>query len=653
MSSAGDVNGDGFDDLLIGAPSADTSGNGKLLAGESYVIFGGASLPETIDLASLGAAGFRLFGADAGDGSGYSVSSAGDVNGDGFDDVLIGAYHAGAAGNGKSSAGDSYVIFGGASLPATIDLASLGAAAITIFGADAGDESGRRVSSAGDVNGDGFDDMLIGANYADASGNGKSSAGESYVIFGGDFTLAVTHAGTAAGETLTGNAAANVMIGGRGNDILIGNGGSDVLRGGEGNDTLAVSDLAFKRIVGGNGFDTLRLDGSGLSLNLTTLADNRLLGIEQIDLTGSGNNTLTLDLPEVLNLSDESNTLLVRRNAGDTVNIGTGWTQAANQVISGDTFEVFTQGQATLKVQAVTASNTLSATIVGNDLVIEDTDGTGKNNVLSISRSGSNLVITDANEPFGSAIAGAVLSNSNKTITVPVSALGATGKIIFKTQGGSDSLSVDLSTDLGFDVDYEGGSGTSDSLTLAADTVTSVTHTFTNANDGSVTIVDGGTRVITYTGLEPITDNLIATDRVFTFNFGAETITLTDTGGADGKMNIDSTLSESVMFANPSGSLTINTNGGDTVSINSLDNAFAAAVTLNGTNPSNTFRITAAERFPNATDLTVSGTAVFDLNGFAETIDALAGSGTVDNTAAGTATLTVGSNGGTSPTSPV
>ena len=244
------MNGDGFDDLLIGAFFADASGNLKPNAGDSYVIFGGASLPATIALGSLGAAGITIFGADRNDRSGNSVSSAGDVNGDGFDDLLIGASRADASGNGKSAAGDSYVIFGGASLPTTIDLASLGAAGITIFGAAANDESGKSVSSAGDVNGDGFDDLLIGAYRADASGNGKTDAGDSYVLFGGDFTAAVTHAGTAAGETLTGNASANVIIGGRGNDILIGNGGSDVLRGGEGNDTLAISDLTFADIAG-------------------------------------------------------------------------------------------------------------------------------------------------------------------------------------------------------------------------------------------------------------------------------------------------------------------------------------------------------------------------------------------------------------------
>ena len=93
-----------------------------------------------IDLATLTAAqGFAIFGAEVNDSSGFAVSSAGDVNGDGFDDLLIGAVNADASGNAKSNAGDSYVIFGGASIPTTIDRASLGTAGITIFGADADD----------------------------------------------------------------------------------------------------------------------------------------------------------------------------------------------------------------------------------------------------------------------------------------------------------------------------------------------------------------------------------------------------------------------------------------------------------------------------------------------------------------------------------
>ena len=182
VSQADDLNGDGIDDIIIGADKADP--NGRNLAGQTYVVFGrNTAFPASFELSSLnGNNGFILNGIKNGDRSGFSVSQAGDLNGDGNDDFIIGAYLADPS--GRTNAGQTYVVFGrSTSFPESFELSSLnGNNGFILNGIAESNQSGISVSKAGDINGDGIDDLIIGAHGADP--NGRSNTGQTYVVFG-------------------------------------------------------------------------------------------------------------------------------------------------------------------------------------------------------------------------------------------------------------------------------------------------------------------------------------------------------------------------------------------------------------------------------------------------------------------------------------
>ncbi|MEO5702875.1 MAG: calcium-binding protein, partial [Gammaproteobacteria bacterium] len=175
----------------------------------------------------------------------------------------------------------------------------------------------------------------------------------------------VNAAGSSGSVTLTGSSGANILTGGAGNDqisggegddTLRGGGGSDVLLGGGGSDILVydATDLSGTATLvydGGLDTDTLRFDGAGQLLDLTAIAFDKITGIENIALNGTGNNTLTLNVQDVLDLSGTTDQLIVLGNAGDVVNsTGQGWVAGSNVLLNGETYASYTNGFASLLV---------------------------------------------------------------------------------------------------------------------------------------------------------------------------------------------------------------------------------------------------------------------------------------------------------------
>lgn len=194
VANVGDVNGDGLDDVLVGAPGADPLGRQN--AGAAYLVLG-APTPSSVVLQDGADRVVRFAGAKAGDGAGVSVAAAGDVNGDGHMDLLVGAPGSAAS---LIRQGHVYVVFGGPAIT-DVDLGALGGAGLTIRGpavtldlgpSDTVTTFGEQVGTRklgdfwvqGDVNGDDLDDVVIGAGNQSDLLDLRLNGGIVYVIFG-------------------------------------------------------------------------------------------------------------------------------------------------------------------------------------------------------------------------------------------------------------------------------------------------------------------------------------------------------------------------------------------------------------------------------------------------------------------------------------
>ncbi|QDU49563.1 golvesin C-terminal-like domain-containing protein [Gimesia panareensis] len=244
----------------------------------------------------------------------------------------------------------------------------------------------------------------------------------------------------------------------------------------------------------------------------------------------------------------------------------------------------------------------------------------------------------------------------------PVISFSGITDFTFNGDDGDDTLIINNPVGGLFDPPFgifyngQGNTGVGDTLEIVGGTAGSVEHEFTNDNDGFVYYNGSPTASITYTGLEPISDTILANDRTFSFTGGAETITLSDDGGVgNGQSQIDSDLfGESVTYLNATNNVIINTEvaggfGADTVIVNAVDSLFSANLTVNAGNDDtltlNTADIGAGNADLNANQVNVNGT--FTTSGTVD-VDAndqitFAAAGIIDATA-NTIDLTAGNN---------
>ena len=364
VAFADDINGDGFGDFIVGEPGVMFDpGDSSTRRGMAHVLFGTnmnpdpATIPGGYFRGELdGSNGYFVY-PPASEASffGDSVGGGGDINGDGLRDVIIG-YPAFAATGVSPQDGTAYLLFGGTPDASSLDLSGLdGRNGFVIESEEPGtndDRTGEMVTTLGDFNGDGFDDLLVSVPLVDTP---ISAAGRVHVINGANFLgLNMSIGDDQANALPVGN---SFIIAGDGDDTLGSVSANSVLRGGRGNDSLDYSnDLLAdggSNDATGMGVDTLLIGSEeGNPVRINNVALPRHQRARNIELISLGDTALAVDALEVQSLTDGRNTLRVdgTGNPANAVATDDAWQPGQIVDIGGTQYHQYFSGGATLLV---------------------------------------------------------------------------------------------------------------------------------------------------------------------------------------------------------------------------------------------------------------------------------------------------------------